>query len=74
MRYSVCCEEMEGRWIAHVPSLWGCFSTAADRLTAPAALPATTAEYRAWRHRALWHERDHTQHILQFRARLAATA
>lgn len=51
MRYTVCCEEMEGRWIAHVPALWGCYASAADRPAALAALPAAIAEYWAWRGR-----------------------
>jgi predicted RNase H-like HicB family nuclease len=49
MPYSVCVEEMEGLWIAHVPELPGCFSTAKERDTAVADLPETIRGYWLWR-------------------------
>jgi predicted RNase H-like HicB family nuclease len=48
MSYFVSLEEMEERWIAHVPELWGCFATADDRDKALALVPAAIAHYRDW--------------------------
>ncbi len=41
-------EEMEGRWIAHVDGLWGCFASAEQREAALAAVPAAVHAYWAW--------------------------
>lgn len=39
MPYIVCAEEIEGRWVAHVPDLPGCFSTHTDREAAISGVP-----------------------------------
>ena len=39
MPYVVCAEEMDGRWIAHVPDLPGCFTSHSERDLAIAAAP-----------------------------------
>ncbi|MBI3362174.1 MAG: type II toxin-antitoxin system HicB family antitoxin [Chloroflexi bacterium] len=49
MAHHVCLEEMEGRWIAHVPALAGCFFTDETRDAALAGLPAAIDDYFAWR-------------------------
>src|SRR3972149_833845 len=49
MRYAICLEEMEGRWVAHVPVLLGCYTSADDRDTALASAPQTIYDYPAWR-------------------------
>jgi len=49
MRYAICLEEMEGRWVAHVPVLLGCYTSADDRDTALASAPQTIYDYLAWR-------------------------
>ena len=48
-RFTVCLEEMEGRWIAHVPALWGCFASADDRETAQSLAPQAIRDYLNWR-------------------------
>ena len=48
MPYIVCAEEMDGRWIAHVPDLPGCFSSHTERELAIAAAPKAVEEYVAW--------------------------
>jgi predicted RNase H-like HicB family nuclease len=46
---SVCLEEMETRWVAHVTSLPGCFASADTRDQAVSLLPGAIQEYLAWR-------------------------
>ncbi len=48
MPYMVCIEEIEGRWIAHVPDLPGCFSTHRNRDTAIQAVPKVVEDYVGW--------------------------
>jgi predicted RNase H-like HicB family nuclease len=48
MVYLLNLEEMEGRWIAHVPALPGCFASAETRELAVAAAPRAIADHRAW--------------------------
>ena len=48
MPYVVCAEEMEGRWIAHVPDLPGCFASHDERDEAIAAAPKAVEAYVAW--------------------------
>jgi predicted RNase H-like HicB family nuclease/uncharacterized damage-inducible protein DinB len=48
MAYLVCVEEAEGRWIAHVPDLPGCFTWDAGRDTAIQAVPDAVEDYIAW--------------------------
>jgi uncharacterized damage-inducible protein DinB/predicted RNase H-like HicB family nuclease len=48
MPYVVCAEEMEARWIAHVPDLPGCFTAHDERDTAIAAVPKAVEAYVAW--------------------------
>ena len=48
MPYVVCAEEMDGRWIAHVPDLPGCFASHTERDTAIAAAPGAVQDYIAW--------------------------
>lgn len=49
MRYSVSLEEVEGRWVAFVPALPGCFVSEATREAAVSALPAGLRDYTLWR-------------------------
>jgi len=49
MRYAICLEEMEGRWIAHAPSLPGCFASAEQRHVTEASIPQAIRDYFAWR-------------------------
>lgn len=49
MRYTVCLEEMEGRWVAHVPALWGCFASADECEAAQALAPQAIRDYLSWR-------------------------
>jgi predicted RNase H-like HicB family nuclease len=49
MRYSICLEEMEARWIAHVPALPGCFVSAVEREAALALASLALSDYFAWR-------------------------
>jgi predicted RNase H-like HicB family nuclease len=49
MRYAICIEEMEGRWIAHVSTLPGCFASAGDRATAQSLAPNAIRAYGDWR-------------------------
>jgi predicted RNase H-like HicB family nuclease len=48
MPYVVCAEEMESRWIAHVPDLPGCFAAHDERDLAIAAAPKAIEAYIAW--------------------------
>jgi len=48
MAYIVCAEEMDGRWIAHVPDLPGCFSVHKDRDVAIKGVPASIESYTLW--------------------------
>ena len=48
MPYQLCLEEMESRWIAHVPALPGCFASEADREAAVAKAPRAIVDYLAW--------------------------
>lgn len=48
MRYTVNMEEMEGRWIAHVQQLPGCFASAYARETVLAQTPAAIRAYFEW--------------------------
>jgi len=48
MPYVVCAEEMDGRWIAHIPDLPGCFASADERDTAIAAAPKAVEAYVGW--------------------------
>ena len=48
MLYHLNLEEMEGRWIAHVTALPGCFASDADQGAAVANAPPAIADYRAW--------------------------
>jgi predicted RNase H-like HicB family nuclease/uncharacterized damage-inducible protein DinB len=48
MPYLVCVEENEGRWIAHVPDLPGCFVERANRDEAIQAVPQSIEAYIAW--------------------------
>jgi predicted RNase H-like HicB family nuclease len=50
MTYVVCAEEMDGRWIAHVPDLPGCFSGHTDREVALKAIPGVIEDYIGWCH------------------------
>lgn len=50
MVYRVNLEEMEGQWIAHVPDLPGCFTTARTFSAALAQTAQAVADYLAWRH------------------------
>ena len=44
----VCAEESEGRWIAHVPDLPGCFVTSENREQAIQAIPGAVEAYFSW--------------------------
>lgn len=48
MLHQLCLEEMEGRWVAHVPSLWGCFASANTLAQAVAEAPQAIADYWNW--------------------------
>jgi len=48
MPYIVCVEEREGRWIAHVPDLPGCFASHQQRERAVQAIPHAVEMYVAW--------------------------
>jgi len=48
MAYMVCAEESEGRWIAHVPDLPGCFITRENREQAIQAIPGAVEAYFTW--------------------------
>jgi len=48
MSYLVCVEESEGRWIAHVPDLPGCFVQHAQLERAIQAVPEAVEAYVAW--------------------------
>jgi predicted RNase H-like HicB family nuclease/uncharacterized damage-inducible protein DinB len=48
MAYIVCAEEMDGRWIAHVPDLPGCFSAHKDRDVAIKGVAAAIEAYVLW--------------------------
>jgi len=46
--YVVCAEEIERRWIAHVPDLPGCFVSRDERETAIGLVPRAVEEYLEW--------------------------
>lgn len=46
---SICLEEVETRWVAHVTSLPGCFASADIREQALSLLPEAIQAYLAWR-------------------------
>ena len=48
MPYIVCAEELEGRWIAHVPDLPGCFASQDQREAAITAVPKAIENYLEW--------------------------
>ena len=48
MPYVVCAEEVEDRWVAHVPDLPGCFASDKERDEAINAVPPAIQEYVAW--------------------------
>jgi len=48
-RYAVCLEQVEGRWVGHVPALPGCFTSEPERAAAEVRVPAAIADYLAWR-------------------------
>jgi predicted RNase H-like HicB family nuclease len=48
MTIPICVEEIEARWIAHVPDLPGCFAALHTRHSAIEAVPAAIHEYSAW--------------------------
>ncbi|UCF60676.1 MAG: type II toxin-antitoxin system HicB family antitoxin [Anaerolineaceae bacterium] len=48
MPYLVCLEENEGRWIAHVPDLPGCFVERANREEVVQAVPKAVENYITW--------------------------
>jgi predicted RNase H-like HicB family nuclease/uncharacterized damage-inducible protein DinB len=48
MPYVVCAEEIDGRWIAHVPDLPGCFASHAERELAIGAAPKAVERYLDW--------------------------
>ncbi|MCJ7676966.1 MAG: type II toxin-antitoxin system HicB family antitoxin [Anaerolineales bacterium] len=48
MAYIVCAEEMDGRWIAHVPDLPGCYSAHKDRDVAIKGVQAAVEAYVLW--------------------------
>src|SRR3989304_1275268 len=48
MPYVVCAEEVEDRWVDHVPDLPGCFASDKERDEAINAVPAAIQEYVAW--------------------------
>ncbi len=48
MPYIVCAEEVEDRWVAHVPDLPGCFASDKDRDAAINGVPATLQDYVGW--------------------------
>jgi hypothetical protein len=50
MAYVVCAEEMDGRWIAHVPDLPGCFTSDPNVDLALKAIPAGIEAYLTWCH------------------------
>ena len=50
MAYIVCAEETEGRWVAHVPDLPGCFTSDINLDLALKAIPAAIEGYLAWCH------------------------
>jgi len=48
MPYVVCAEEIERRWIAHVPDLPGCFASHPERETAISSIPKAVETYLEW--------------------------
>ncbi|MBN2556777.1 MAG: type II toxin-antitoxin system HicB family antitoxin [Anaerolineales bacterium] len=50
MPYIVCVEEREGRWIAHVPDLPGCFAAHEQRDRAVQAVPHAVESFVEWCH------------------------
>lgn len=49
MEYQVCLEEIESRWIAHIPAVYGCFSSGETRASALEGLAAAVEAYYSWR-------------------------
>lgn len=48
MPYVVCAEEIDGRWVAHVPDLPGCFASHEQREAAITAVPKVIENYLEW--------------------------
>lgn len=48
MAYIVCAEEIEGRWIAHVPDLPGCYAAHDQREAAIGTIPMAVERYLEW--------------------------
>ena len=48
MPYLVCAEELEGKWVAHVPDLPGCFNSHKERETAISGVPKAVDRYVEW--------------------------
>jgi len=48
MPYIVCVEECDGRWIAHVPDLPGCYASHDQRERAVQAIPLAVDNYIEW--------------------------
>jgi uncharacterized damage-inducible protein DinB/predicted RNase H-like HicB family nuclease len=48
MAYIVCAEEIEGRWVAHVPDLPGCFAVHDEREAAIGGAPKAVEDYLDW--------------------------
>jgi predicted RNase H-like HicB family nuclease len=48
MKYSVCLEEVETRWVGHVLELPGCFSSTNEQKEAIAQIPQAISQYYAW--------------------------
>ena len=48
MPYVVCAEEIDGRWIAHVPDLPGCFASQIEREAAISSIPKAVETYLEW--------------------------
>lgn len=48
MAYIVCVEEIDGRWVAHIPDLPGCFTTHDEMEKAIQAVPAAVEEFVTW--------------------------
>ncbi len=48
MKYSVCLEEVEARWVGHVLELPGCFSSTIDQKETIAQIPQAIHHYSSW--------------------------
>jgi hypothetical protein len=53
--FDLALEEMDGRWVAHVPALFGCFAAAPTPAAAIAEAPRAIADYWAWV--AVWRQK-----------------